>query len=612
MKETDMNGYGGKILRVNLTDGTVSKDPTPPEVARDFIGGRGFGIYFLLKEVPKGADPLGPENKLIISSGPISGMLVPGGGKCDWTTKAPLTGGYASASMGGHFTAEMRYAGLDSIILEGISPKPVYLFIDDDKIELRDASDLWGKSTFAVEKQFKEKLGEEYQVAVIGVGGEHMVPYACINHDYGRQAGRGGVGAVMGSKKVKAIVVHGTGSIPVADKDAYRKAGMALYKACKDADGLKDWTRYGTTIVVSWCDEVGALPTRNFSAGSFENGKNLYGPVMREKIVITDKGCFGCPCPCGKYSRNKKYDNYVEGPEYETIGLMGSNLGIDDIEAVAQANLLCDELGIDTISAGNAIGWAMECYEKGIFTKKDTDGLDLKFGNVEATFTIIEKIARREGFGALLAEGVKRASKKVGMGSEKFAIQVKGMEQSAYATHNATAMLLAYMTCDVGAHHNRSWAITYDLQVGREKVVPEKVARVIWLQNFRPMFDVLGGCRLQWVELGIDRDLYVPALEAITGIHRSWEDLDKVGERIWNLTRLYWVRENEGFGRTWDMPSPRFYEEAPTSGATKGQITKLEDVNRLLDMYYEQRGWTSDGLPKPETIASLGLTAVVG
>ena len=606
-----MNGYGGRILRVDLTNGTVTKEPTPPDVARDFIGGRGFGIYFLLKEVPQGTDPLGPENKLIISSGPISGLMIPGGGKCDWTTKAPLTGGYASASMGGHFTAEMRYAGLDSIILEGISPKPVYLFIDDDKIELRDASDLWGKATFAVEKQFKEKLGEEFQVAVIGVGGENLVPYACINHDYGRQAGRGGVGAVMGSKKVKAIVIHGTKSIPVADMDAYRKAGMALYKACKDSEGLKDWTRFGTTIVVSWCDEVGALPTRNFSAGSFEDGKNLYGPVMREKIVITDKGCFGCPSPCGKYSRNKKYNSYVEGPEYETIGLLGSNLGIDDIEAVAQANLLCDDLGIDTISAGNAIGWAMECYEKGIFTKKDTDGLDLKFGNVEATFTLIEKIARREGLGALLAEGVKRASKKVGKGSEKYAIHVKGMEQSAYATHNATAMLLAYMTCDVGAHHNRSWAITYDLQVGREKVVPEKVARVIWLQNFRPMFDVLGGCRLQWVELGIDRDLYVPALKAITGIHRSWEDLDKVGERIWNLTRLYWVRENEGFGRAWDMPSPRFYEEAPKSGATKGQITSIDDVNRLLDMYYEQRGWTSDGLPKPETIESLGLKAVV-
>jgi len=477
-----MNGYGGRILRVNLTNGTVTKEPTPPDVARDFIGGRGFGIYFLLKEVPKGADPLGPENKLIISSGPISGLMIPGGGKCDWTTKAPLTGGYASASMGGHFTAEMRYAGLDSIVLEGISPKPVYLFIDDDKIELRDASDLWGKATFAVERQFKEKLGEEFQVAVIGVGGENLVPYACINHDYGRQAGRGGVGAVMGSKKVKAIVVHGTKSIPVADMDAYRKAGMALYKACKDSEGLKDWTRYGTTIVVSWCDEVGALPTRNFSAGSFEDGKNLYGPVMREKIVITDKGCFGCPSPCGKYSRNKKYNSYVEGPEYETIGLMGSNLGIDDIEAVAQANLLCDDLGIDTISAGNVIGWAMECYEKGIFTKKDTGGLDLKFGNVEATFTLIDKIAHREGFGALLAEGVKRASKKVGKGSEKFAIHVKGMEQSAYATHNATAMLLAYMTA--------TWARTTTAR-GQSPTTYRLAVRKSFLKKWRAS----SGCR---------------------------------------------------------------------------------------------------------------------
>jgi aldehyde:ferredoxin oxidoreductase len=605
-----MNGYGGKILRVNLTNGTCTKETTPPDLARDLIGGRGFGIYFLLKEVPKGADPLGPENKLIISSGPISGLMIPGGGKCDWTTKAPLTGGYASASMGGHFTAEMKYAGLDSIILEGISPKPVYLFIDNDKIELRDAAEYWGKGTFMVEKQFKEKLGEEFQVAVIGVGGENLVTYACINHDYGRQAGRGGVGAVMGSKKLKAIAVHGTKSISVADLEAYRKAGKALYKACKDAEGLKDWTRYGTTIVVSWCDEVGALPTRNFSAGSFEGGKNIYGPVMRDKIVITDKGCFGCPSPCGKYSRLKKYNSYVEGPEYETIGLLGSNVGIDDIEAVAQANLLCDDLGIDTISSGNIIAWAMECFEKGIFTKKDTDGLELKFGNVEATFEMIRKIAHREGLGNLLAEGVMSASKKVGKGSEKFAIQVKGMEQSGYATHNATAMLLAYMTCDVGAHHNRAWAITYDLQVGRDLVVPEKVAKVIWLQNFRPMFDVLGGCRLQWVELGIDRELYVPAMEAITGNHRSWEDMERVGERIWNLTRLFWARENEGFGRAWDMPSPRFYEDAPKSGATKGQITKFEDVNKLLDMYYEQRGWTSDGMPKPETMERLNLAEV--
>jgi aldehyde:ferredoxin oxidoreductase len=303
-----------------------------------------------------------------------------------------------------------------------------------------------------------------------------------------------------------------------------------------------------------------------------------------------------------------KYNSNVEGPEYETIGLLGSNVGIDDIEDVAQANLLCDDLGIDTISAGNAIAWAMECYEKGILTSKDIDGLELKFGNIEAVFAAIKKIATREGkLGALLSEGVKRAAAKVGKGSEKFAIHVKGMEQSAYATHNATAMLLAYMTCDVGAHHNRSWAITYDLQVGRDLVVPEKVARIIWLQNFRPMFDVLGGCRLQWVELGIDRDLYVPLLEAITGIHRSWEDLEKTGERIWNLTRLYWSREIEGFGRDWDLPAPRFYTDAPTTGTTKGQITKFEDVQKLLDMYYEQRGWDATGHIPSETLERLNL-----
>ncbi len=602
-----MNGYGGNILRVNLTTGQITREPTPPELMRDFVGGRGFGAYLLYKEVPKGAAPLGPQNKLIISSGPLSGLMIPGAGKCDFTTKSPLTGGYASSSLGGLFTAEMKYAGLDSIILEGISPKPVYLFIDDDQVELRDAAHLWGKGTFAVEQELKARLGEEFQIACIGPGGENGVLFAHINHDYGRQAGRGGVGTVMGNKKVKAIALHGTKSISVADMDGYRKAGLALFKACKDAEGLEAWQKYGTTIVVSWCDEVGALPTRNFSAGSFEGGKTLYGPVMREQIVITDKGCFACPSPCGKYSRMKHYGTNVEGPEYETIGMIGSNLGIPNIEDVAQANLLCDDWGIDTISAGGAIAWAMECYEKGILTRQDTDGLELRFGNVEATFKLIEKIAKREGLGNLLADGVKQAAKKVGKGSEKFAIQVKGMEQSAYATHYATAMLLAYMTCDVGAHHNRAWAITYDLQAGRERVAPDKVARVIWLQNFRPMFDVLGSCRLQWVELGIDRDLYLPALEAITGVHRTWEDLEKVGERIWNLTRLYWAREHEGFGREWDMPAPRFYQEPPETGVTAGQITKLEDVHKLLDMYYEQRGWTPQGLPTQETLAKLGL-----
>jgi aldehyde:ferredoxin oxidoreductase len=603
-----MNGYAESIVRINLSSNKISKEETPEKLIMDFIGGRGFGAYYLFTEVPAKTEAMSPENKLILSSGPLSGLMIPGAGKMDWTTKSPLTGGYASSSLGGMMSAELKFAGVDSLIIEGKSEKPVYLFIENDKIEIRDASPYWGKGCLTVEHELKKLLGEEFQIAVIGPGGENGVVFASVNHDYGRQAGRGGIGTVMGSKKLKAIAVRGTNQIQVSNLDAYRQAGMNLFKACKDSEGLHPWQSYGTTIVTSWCDEVGALPTRNFSAGSFEGGKTLYGPVMREQIVITDKGCFGCPSPCGKYSHMKKYDSRVEGPEYETIGMLGSNLGISNIEDVAEANRLCDDLGIDTISTGGTIAWAIECFEKGILSKEQTEGIELKFGDPEMVFSLIHKIAFREGIGKLLSQGTKKAALEIGKGSEKFAIHVKGMEQSAYATHAATSMLLAYMTCDVGAHHNRAWAITYDLQVGRSKVTPEKVEKVIWFQNFRPMFDVLGSCRLQWVELSIDRDLYCSALEAITGVKRDWKELEKVGERIWNLTRLYWIREVEGFNREWDMPPSRFYSEPPKSGVTQGQITRLDDVHKLLDMYYEQRGWSDNGIPKAETLSRLGIS----
>ncbi|MGB9724316.1 MAG: aldehyde ferredoxin oxidoreductase family protein [Chloroflexia bacterium] len=603
-----MNGYAGTILRVNLTTGEIRKEPYDPTVARDFLGGRGLGIHTLWHEVPAGTDPLSPQNKLIASTGPLSGLLVPGAGKMDWTCKAPLTGGYASASVGGHLTAELKYAGYDAIIFEGASQKPVYLYIDDDRVELRDASDLWGRGSITTEETLKKRLGEDFQMATIGPGGENLVKYACITHDYGRQAGRGGVGAVMGAKRLKAVAVRGSKTIPVADPARFWELAHAMYRACKEAEGLPAWQRYGTTIVTSWCDEVGALPTRNFQQGSFEHGPNLYGQVMREKIVITDKGCFACPSPCGKYSHSRKHGIRVEGPEYETIALLGSNVALSDIEDVAYANYLCDELGIDSISAGNAIAFAMECFERGVLTPKDTDGLELRFGNAEATFAMIERIARREGLGDLLAEGVKVAAERLGQGSADWAVHVKGMEQSGYETHNATAMLLAYMTADVGAHHNRAWAITYDLQVGRDQVTPEKVARVILLQHIRPLFDALGACRLQWVELGIDVTQYAPMMAAITGIERSWEDLLKISERIWNLTRLYWFREVPGFGREWDYPAPRFYKHPATGGPTAGQLTPFETAQRLLDLYYEQRGWDANGRPTAAKLAELGLS----
>ncbi len=604
-----MNGYAGKILRVNLTTGEIHKEPFPENVARDLLGGRGLGIYILWNEVPPGADPLGPENKLIASSGLLSGLLVPGAGKMDWTCKSPQTGGYASASVGGHFTAEIKYAGYDAIILEGISPKPVYLFIDDDKVELRDAADLWGKGSLTVEEILKKRLGEDFQIATIGPGGENMVAYACITTDYGRQAGRGGVGAVMGSKKVKAIAVHGTGTVHVAQPERFWELAHAMFAACKASPGLEVWQRYGTAGVPTWANEVGAFPTRNFQQGTFEEHAGLDGQVMRETIVLTDKGCACCPSPCGKYSYTKKYGVFVEGPEYETSALLGGNVGLGNIEDVAYANYLCDELGIDTISAGNAIAFAMECYEKEILNREQTGGVELRFGNAQAVFTMIERIARREGLGDLLAEGVKVAAAKIGQGSSDWAIQVKGMEQSGYDTHAAPAMLLAYMTADVGAHHNRAWAITYDLQVGREKVTEDKAAKVIELQHIRPLFDILGACRLQWVELSIDVTSYAPMVAAITGVERSWEDLLRISERVWNYTRMYWFREVPGFGREWDYPPPRFYKEPAPGGATAGKKINWEDAMQLLDWYYARRGWDHNGRPTEAKLAELGLGA---
>jgi aldehyde:ferredoxin oxidoreductase len=605
-----MFGYSGRILRVNLTTGDVAAEPLGEALARDYLGGRGVGAYLLYHEVPPGADPWGPENRLYVSAGPLSGLLVPGAGKCDVTTKSPLTGGYAGANIGGLLSAELKYAGYDTIAVEGRAGGPLYLLVDDDRVELRDASPYWGQGSLSTEKALKEALGEEFQVATIGPAGEAGVAYACITHDFGRQAGRGGVGAVMGAKKLKAIAVRGSRSIPVADSDRYRALAREMFAACKASAGLEAWQKYGTAGVTTWANEIGAFPTRNFRSGFFEEHASLSGETMRSAIVVADKGCFACPSPCGKYSYSRKHGVRVEGPEYETTALIGGNCALADIEDVAYANYLCDELGLDTISAGNAVAFAIECYERGIIDATHTGGLTLRFGDAEVVFRLLRQIAAREGLGAVLAQGVRHAAATWGGGSEAIASQVKGMEMSGYESRNAPSMLLAYMTCDVGAHHNRAWAITYDIAHGRDDVTPDKAARVIELQHIRPLFDCLGACRLQWVELSLDLDHYAPIVEAITGVPRSWEDLLLISERVWNLTRLYWQREVPGFGRAWDEPPPRVWQEPVASGPTAGKMMKRADVDRLLDMYYAQRGWDREGHPTAEKLSQLGLAGL--
>jgi len=602
-----MYGYGGKILRVNLTDGSIRTEATPADLARHYLGGRGFGAYFTFHEIPAGADPLGADNRLIVSAGPTSGLLIPGAGKLDISCKSPLTGGYAGSNVGGMFSAEMKYAGFDSIIVTGAAAQPVYLYLANDRVEIRPARELWGCGCFDTEAALKKSLGEEFQTLVIGPAGENLVKYACIGSDYGRQAGRGGVGAVMGSKRLKAIAVRGDRSVPVADLGAYREQSKAMFAACKASPALGAWQRYGTSGVTTWANEIAAFPTRHFRGGFLEEHATLSGEVMREKIVVTDKGCCGCPSPCGKWSHVRRYGVRVEGPEYETTALLGGDCALTDIEDVAYANYLCDDLGLDTISAGATVAFAMECFEKGILTEKDTGGVKLEFGNPRALFTLLERIARREGLGDTLAEGVRRSTQVFGERSNDFAVEVKGMEQSGYETHRAPSMLLAYMTCDVGAHHNRAWAITYDLKVGRDLVTADKAAAVISLQHIRPLMDALGCCRLQWVELSLDLRHYAPILAAITGLDRSWEDLLQISERIWNLTRLYWFRAVEGFGREADYPPKRFTTEPAVGGATAGKLTAWDDAMRLLDWYYEQRGWDTNGRPMPAKLRDLGL-----
>ena len=605
-----LNGYGGQVLRVNLTQGSVEKSDLDPDLARDYLGGRGFAAKILYSELEKGVDPLGEANKLVVAAGPISGLLIPGAGKTTFAAKSPATGGYADSNVGGMLSAEMKFAGYDLIIVEGVSPKPVYLHIDNDTVELRDAKDYWGQGAITAETALKKELGDDFQIALVGPGAENLVKYACICHDFGRQAGRAGVGTVMGSKKLKAIAVRGNKSIPVADVGEFRRVGREMLEFCKNSDAWDVWVRLGTAGVNVPSNEWGSFPTRNFQSGHFEEMDKMTGEYMREQIVVTDKACFACPCACGKYSYTKKWDVHVEGPEYETAAFLGADVGIPDIEDVAYANYLCDELGIDTISAGNVIAFAIECFEKGIITTEDTDGLALSFGDSEGVFELIQKIAKREGIGDVLAEGVRYAAEVFGGGSSDFAMQIKGLEISGYESRDAPAMMLAYMTADIGAHHNRAWAITYDIEVGRDGVTPDKAAKVIELQHIRPLLDALGGCRLQWVELGMPLDYYVPAMKTITGVDRSWDDLIHVAERVWNLTRSFWVREMDGFGREWDYPPPRWYTDPVPTGPSKGKLITKENVDKLLDMYYEQRGWDQNGIPTREKLDQLGLDFV--
>lgn len=604
-----MFGYGGKILRVNLTQKKIEKQGLDPDMAKEWIGGRGFIAKILYEEIPAGVDPLSPDNKLVMATGPLSGTFWPSAAKIVFGTKSPLTGGYGDSNLGGLLMAELKYAGYDMIILEGASEEPLYLFIDDDQVELRDARAYWGQGALELEKELKKELGESFQVATIGPAGENLVKYANINHEFGRQAGRCGMGAVMGSKRLKAIAVHGTGGIPLYDTAELIRVSKAALKHITSHPYFKRFRQYGTTDITDWCQGMGVLPTKNFAYGVYEKQASLAPEPMREKILVRDKACFACPLNCGNYTHSRKYGTFIDGPEYETIGMLGSNCLVEDIEDVQYLNYLCDDLGMDTIAAGGIIAFAMECVEKGVLNKSQLDGIDLSFGNVEAMKTILKKIAYREGnLGSLMAEGTRAMAQKLGKKSERYAMHVKGLEFSAYECRGAPAMLLSFMTSDIGAQHTRSWAIVQDMEMGRDNI--EGRARLVKeLQTLRPLMEMFGVCRFPWLEVKLDFGEYVKAFNAVTGFNYDKEKLFQISEKVWNLTRAFWVREVEDFGRKYDMPPERVYDPLP-SGPAKGMHLTEEKVNRMLDEYYELRGWDLNGIPKEEKLRELGLAEV--
>ncbi len=623
-----MFGYAGKIVRINLTDQEITKAPLSESLCKEFIGGRGFVAKTLYDELPPDIEPFDAENLFIIATGPLSGHFLPASGKTHFGSKSPATGGYADSNMGGHFGPALKYAGYDMVIITGKSQTPSYLYIEDDVIEVRSADQYWGQGSFVCEDALKKELGDDFQILTIGPAGENLVTFACISHDFGRQAGRTGIGAVLGSKNIKAVAVKGSGSIPVADvEEAYSK-GKEAFQKVSQKPGFKGWTPEGTAGITDWVNEVGALPARNFQTSHIDHSHRINGKMVLESLKITDKGCYCCPTPCGKYghAETSMGSAHVEGPEFETISMFGGCCMLESIEEVAYANFVCDELGIDTISAGVVASFAIECFEKGLITE-DQIGKKVQFGDLSSILHLLNMMGLKENeLGRLLSRGVKTASESIGTASEKFAIHVKGLEWTGYECRNAPSMMLAYMTADIGAHHNRAWVLGQDVVGAATSVhdlitagadgekrpkaeisAQESAEYVINSQHIRPAFDLLGCCRLQLMELGFEPEHYAELYSVITGRSITWSEIIKVSEKVWNLTRLISAREINGFGRHSDYPPARFYEEPTPSGPNQGYCISFDHIEMLLDAYYEKRGWDKNGIPTEETLKRVGL-----
>ncbi|MEX2689175.1 MAG: aldehyde ferredoxin oxidoreductase family protein [Candidatus Njordarchaeum guaymaensis] len=609
-----MGGWAGKLLRINLSNGKIVKQDLPADLAKDFLGGRGFGIKILWDELKPGTPPLSPENKLIFAVGPLTGTPTPSSGKLVIAAKSPLTGGYGDGNVGTHASYYLKKAGYDAIIIEGKSEKPVYIHVDNDKVEILDAKDLWGLGTFETIKKLREIYGEKAGYLAIGQGGENLVKFAVVVSELSRSAGRPGMGAVMGSKNVKALVIHGDKEVSLYDPKKVRELGAKAAKDIRNKPGYKAWIDQGTMAAVEWSQENSVLPVHNFSEGIFDEVKKINGDLMHEKYKYKYAGCPLCVMPCGNPSRAiiGEYKDLEVELDYENVALLGSNLEIAPLDPIIKLNYMLDDYGIDTISMGNTLGYVMELYEKGIINDKITGGIKLEFGNPKLAAELIKLTAYRKDFGDLLAEGTKVIGEKIGGDAPKYALQAKGLEVSGYDCHAAPGMALAYATSPIGAHHKDAWYIAQEVKHGRLEYEKWKAQGVIDLQRIRGgIFESIVACRLPWVELGLDLEYYPKFFNAVTGLNYTLNDLYIIADRIYTLIRAFWIREFGHWKREYDRAPTKWFITKLTKGPLAGTSLDPDKYEQLLSYYYEIRGWDERGIPRKSTLKRLKLSYVI-
>jgi aldehyde:ferredoxin oxidoreductase len=635
----------GKILHVDLSERKTWVEPVPEEWIDRFIGGRGVNAKILWDSLKEGIDPLGPGNVLIFGTGTLTGTFAPTSGRTTITCKSPTTHLYLKTNVGGHWGTELKFAGFDYLVIHGEASSPTYLWIHDGQVEIRDAQHLWGKDVRKTTEALRKEVGDdEAQVAAIGQGGENLVRFAAIMVSIYNAAARGGAGAVMGSKRLKAVVVRGHGGVRVADpKGFYRSCHIAIKNSYEDATA-KFAHLYGTAGSVPMVNEARAFPSYNFQKGYIEGAEKIGGPYLAESEYLKGRlGCNACIFTCHRYceiERGKYAGCYTGGPEYETLSALGAGCGTTDLETVIKANELCNIYGLDTISTGNLIQWAMECYERGVITKEQAGGLSLEWGNGEAIVEMVRRIAFRQGLGNLLAEGVKRAAERIGQGSERWAIQSKGLEQSRVETRAAFGYALAFAVNPRGPDHLHTETIaefgtrpggrrlikriTGDEKYANPRLVEKRPEIVRWHEDCFAATDSLGLCAfINTSRFGVDPEQMANMFSTAIGKKVSEEELMTAGRRILTLEKSFNVRE--GASRKDDVLPWRLMNE-PLESLMRGKdvskameekegfvpINSPEMLNRMLDEYYDLHGWDrKTSWPFRETLLQLGLREVV-